>query len=112
MSAPQHEQVVNSSSECFLTVTFYDQSGTLYTPYALSYKLVDLTGGTTVTNWTTLTATTSSYTLTLTSAQNTMIVPSRKTETRQAIFKVQATVGSTGRYDPMTYTIRNIAGVP
>lgn len=112
MSSLQPEQVVNSSSECFVTVTFYDQNGALYTPYALSYKIVDLTGGTTVVNWTTLSPSTSSYMLTVTAAQNAMLNAARKTETRQVIFKIQPTVTSTGRYDPTTYTIKNISGVP
>ena len=107
----QTEQNVNESSECFVTATFYDQNGNLYTPTALQYRLDCLDDNTQILGWTSLTPSGSSYTVTITATQNAMVNPKRTTERRQIIFKVTPP-GSTGRYDRTTYNLINIVGVP
>ena len=74
---------VNERCQCKLKLTFYDENNVLLIPTTLSYNIKDMYSDTTIKTVTTVSPSTSSYTITITSAENaildnTLMVEKRK----------------------------------
>jgi hypothetical protein len=61
---------VNERCQCKLTLTFYDENNVLLIPTTLSYNIKDVYSDTTVKTVTTVSPPSSSYAITITSADN------------------------------------------
>jgi hypothetical protein len=61
---------VNERCQCKLTLTFYDENNVLLIPTTLSYNIKDVYSDTTVKTVTTVSPSSSSYAITITSADN------------------------------------------
>jgi hypothetical protein len=104
-SRPWAQFYVAQFESSLLDLSFFDSSGTPATPSALRYRLDNLATGTCLTPWTTLTPSGSSYTLTLTPAQNTLERAYNEREVRQVT--VESTIGGLVKREIFPYTLVN-----
>ena len=102
---------VNERSQCKVTLTFYDESGVLVTPTRLDYNIKDVYSATTIRTVTSVTPSTTSYTITVLSAENRIVDATRQSEMKKvsAEWYSGAVIVGTGDY---TYEVINKYWVP
>jgi hypothetical protein len=100
---------INEKSTATLTLSFYDSNTTPVTPISLSYKIMNKDSGFIIHPWSTVTPTTSTYDLTLTSNDNTMVSINKDYEDRILTIRWEYE-GETGT-DEFNYRVINLKGM-
>lgn len=91
---------ITEGTSAVLTLKFTDERGRAATPSAGRYQISDLLSGSTITDWTPFTPSTSSYDLSITAAENTVLDSSKPEEVRviSVILTYTGSRQSTGVY--------------
>lgn len=100
---------VNEGTTCFVIITCRDQNGSLVTPSLLAYRVDDVSSGTVVLDWTTVTPSSAEHIIELT-AEN-YIVNNAATREERVItvrWEYDGAKQGTGEY---SYLVRNLSKI-
>jgi hypothetical protein len=103
---------VNERSTAVLVITFSDENKALVTPSSAKYQIKDEISGMILTNWTDLTAISSSYTLVIDQNNNRILDDSNDSEVK--IVTVVSVYSSPAKQctSEFKYEVKNLHGVP
>ena len=93
----------------YATGSYFDVNGNAFTPQAVQYRVDDSASGTSILAWTTLTPALSN-TVTVTSAQNALISPTKRSETHVVTFKITDALGNVD-YQRVEYDLIRSVGL-
>jgi len=106
----QRKDHIREGSQHVITAKFKDRSSAaLVVPTNIRYRLDDLRSGTTVLDWTSISAD-DEITITITATQNALQDQFQREEVRELVLAVDYGL-STQYIDSITYTLENIHGV-
>lgn len=103
--------MINELTSATLTLTFRDSNGVAAIPSVARYQIDDLSSGITVVEWTDFTPSVSSYDISITGAQNSILNRCNEIEDRRVTVIAYYT-DNTQCTLSFKYSIKNLRGLP